>query len=173
MNSGFFEEELFRRCKNNDSDSKATAGVLLGALESMGILSDDPRLSPLMEALREIQGKCTAKICSINNIKLDYNQFTKVVNTCKCLISDVLEGNVVIPEALVPHMGGARLIEPVFKSKRAAAQFIKSPLYFVGRTLPDDEVVTSDAASESVDASELDENKVKDVVVQINRMKTP
>ena len=98
ITGGFFEEELFRRCKNNDSDSKATAGVLLGALESMGILRDDPRLSPLMEALREIQGRCTGKICSINNIKLDYNQFTKVVNTCKCLISDVLEGNVVIPE---------------------------------------------------------------------------
>ena len=84
------------------------------------------------------------------------------------------EGNVVIPEALVPHMGGARLIEPVFKSKRAAATFVKSPLYFVGRTLPDDEVVTSDAASDStIDASELDEDKVKDVVDQINRMKTP
>ena len=83
------------------------------------------------------------------------------------------EGNVVIPEALVPHMGGARLIEPVAKAKRAAAQFIKSPSYFVGRTLPDDEEVKEDAKSETMDASDLDEEKVKDVVDQINRMKTP
>ena len=98
MNNGIFEEELFRRCKNSDSDSKATSGVLLSSLESMGILSDDPRLTPLIDALKEIQLKSTGKIYSINNIKLDYNQFTKVVKTCKCLISDVLEGNVVIPE---------------------------------------------------------------------------
>ena len=98
MNNGIFEEELFRRCKNSDSDSKATSGVLLSSLENMGILSDDPRLTPLIDALKEIQLKSTGKIYSINNIKLDYNQFTKVVKTCKCLISDVLEGNVVIPE---------------------------------------------------------------------------
>ena len=98
MNGGFFEEELFRRCKNNDSDPKASSGALLSALESMGILHDDPRLLPMMEALKEIQGKSTGKIYSINNIKLDYNQFTQVVKSCKCLISDVLEGNVVIPE---------------------------------------------------------------------------
>ena len=82
------------------------------------------------------------------------------------------EGNVVIPEALVPHMGGARLIEPVAKAKRAAAQFIKSPTYFVGRTLPDDDDQV-DSKSENMDASDLDEEKVKDVVDQINRMKTP
>ena len=82
------------------------------------------------------------------------------------------EGNVVIPEALVPHMGGARLIEPVAKAKRAAAQFIKSPTYFVGRTLPDEEVEV-DAKSENMDASDLDGDKVKDVIDQINRMKTP
>lgn len=75
------------------------------------------------------------------------------------------EGNVVIPEALVPHMGGARLIEPVPKAKRAATQLIKSPTYFVGRTMPDDEEVVKvkeDAASEN-----------QTVVDQINRMKTP
>ena len=75
------------------------------------------------------------------------------------------EGNVVIPEALVPHMGGARLIEPVPKAKRAATQLIKSPTYFVARTMPDDEEVVKvkeDAASEN-----------QTVVDQINRMKTP
>ena len=98
MNNGIFEEELFRRCKKSEGDAKATSGVLLSALESMGILSDDPRLTPVMESLKEIQIKSTGKIYSINNIKLDYNQFTNVVKSCKCLISDVLEGNVVIPE---------------------------------------------------------------------------
>ena len=84
------------------------------------------------------------------------------------------EGDVAIPEALVPHMGGARLIEPVAKAKRAATQFIKSPVYFVGRTLPDEEgVVKEDAKSENMDSSDLDEDKVKDVVDQINRMNTP
>ena len=84
------------------------------------------------------------------------------------------EGNVVIPEALVPHMGGARLIEPLAKAKRAATQFVKSPLYFVGRTLPDEEdVMKENARSENMDTSDLDEDKVKDVVDQINRMKTP
>ena len=98
MNSGFFEEELFRRCKNADTDPKATSGILLSEMEMMGILSDDPRIAPLIEALKEIQLKSAGKIYSINNIKLDYNQFTKVVRTCKCLICDVMEGNVVIPE---------------------------------------------------------------------------
>ena len=98
MNSGFFEEELFRRCKNNEADPKATSGILLSEIEMMGILSDDPRIAPLIEALKEIQLKSGGKIYSINNIKLDYNQFTKVVKTCKCLICDVMEGNVVISE---------------------------------------------------------------------------
>ena len=98
MNSGFFEEELFRRCKKTDTDPKATSGILLSEIEMMGILSDDPRIAPLIEALKEIQLKSVGKIYSINNIKLDYNQFTKVVKTCKCLICDVMEGNVVISE---------------------------------------------------------------------------
>ena len=83
------------------------------------------------------------------------------------------EGNVVIPQALVPHMGGTMLIEPVAKAKRAATQFVKSPVYFVGRTLPDEGAVKEDAKSANMDSSDLDEDKVKDVVDQINRMKTP
>ena len=64
----------------------------------MGILRDDPRLAPLVDGLKEIMKQNPSKIFSINNIHLDYQQFNKVVKSCKCLISDVMEGNVIIPE---------------------------------------------------------------------------
>ena len=43
----------------------------------MGILRDDPRLNPLIEALKKIQKKNPGRIYSINNIKLDFNDFSK------------------------------------------------------------------------------------------------
>ena len=43
----------------------------------MGILRDDPRLKPLIEDLKNIQKKNPGKIYSINNIKLDFNEFSK------------------------------------------------------------------------------------------------
>ena len=45
----------------------------------MGILRDDPRLKPLIEDLKNIQKKNPGKIYSINNIKLDFNEFSKWV----------------------------------------------------------------------------------------------
>ena len=91
-----------------------------------------------------------------------------------CEQQQTAEGHVAIPDALVPFMGGARLIEPVPKSKRAATQLIKSPLYFVGRTLPDEPPTGCEVAAEdSVSASDLDAVKVEHVVDQVNRMKTP
>ena len=64
----------------------------------MGILRDDPRLAPLVDSLKDIMKQNPSKIFSINNIHLEYQQFNMVVKSCKCLISDVMEGNVIIPE---------------------------------------------------------------------------
>ena len=94
-----------------------------------------------------------------------------------CEQQQTAEGHVAVPDALAPFMGGARLIEPVPKAKRPATQLIKSPLYFVARTLPDEPPPKSgeEAAedSDSVDESDLDAVKVKPGVDQVNRMKTP
>ena len=92
------EEELFRQCKENDKDAHANSGKLISVMESMGILRDDPRLSPLVKELRKIQKLKPKEIFSINNIWLDYNNFSKAVKSCKCLISDVFEANIIIPE---------------------------------------------------------------------------
>ena len=43
----------------------------------MGILRNDPRLTPLMETLRMIKRKTFGAIYGIDNIKLDFNQFQK------------------------------------------------------------------------------------------------
>ena len=43
----------------------------------MGILRDDPRLSPLIQTLHAIKRKTFSSIYGIDNIKLDFNQFTK------------------------------------------------------------------------------------------------
>merc|ERR1711970_1180628 len=45
------EEELFNLCKQSENDLKANSGILLRELERMGILRDDPRLSPPCMAL--------------------------------------------------------------------------------------------------------------------------
>ena len=47
------------------------------ALESVGILRDDPRLKPVIEALEEIQMKNPGKIFSITNVNLDMYEFSK------------------------------------------------------------------------------------------------
>ena len=47
------------------------------ALESMGILRGDPRIKPVIDALENIKKKNPRKIYSINNINLDFNEFTK------------------------------------------------------------------------------------------------
>ena len=64
----------------------------------MGILRDDPRLAPLIDSLKKLQKEDPTRIFSINNIWLDFVQFSQVVQSCKCLISDTLEGNIIIPE---------------------------------------------------------------------------
>ena len=43
----------------------------------MGILRDDPRIKPVVDTLESIKKKHPGKIYSINNIKLDFNEFTK------------------------------------------------------------------------------------------------
>ena len=43
----------------------------------MGILRDDPRLAPLVTTLKTIRQKTFASLYGIDNIKLDFNQFTK------------------------------------------------------------------------------------------------
>ena len=43
----------------------------------MGILRNDPRLNPLIESLKNIQKKNPGNIYSINNIGLDFNEFSK------------------------------------------------------------------------------------------------
>ena len=43
----------------------------------MGILRDDPRLAPLVATLKTIRQKTFPSIYGIDNIKLDFNQFTK------------------------------------------------------------------------------------------------
>ena len=46
-------------------------------LERMGILQDDPRLSPLMETLQTIRKKTFSSLYGIDNIKLEFTQFNK------------------------------------------------------------------------------------------------
>ena len=47
------------------------------ALESMGILRDDPRIRPIIDTLEAMKKRFPGKIYSINNIKLDYNEFRR------------------------------------------------------------------------------------------------
>jgi hypothetical protein len=70
-------EELFNHCKAKESDLKANSGMLLQELEKLGILRDDPRLSPLIQALQAIKKKTFSVIYGIDNLKLDFNQFSK------------------------------------------------------------------------------------------------
>ena len=89
------EEEIFNWCKAGENDVKASSGILLRVelyalgdqfelifvllkeLEQMGILQDDPRLSPLIDTLKTIPKKTFSSLYGIDNIKLDFNQFTK------------------------------------------------------------------------------------------------
>merc|ERR1719317_676199 len=92
------EEELFNHCKHNETDLKANSGILLRELERMGILRDDPRLFPLIDTLKTIPKKTFSSLYGIDNIKLDFNQFTKVIKKCTVLISQAFKGQFVVPE---------------------------------------------------------------------------
>lgn len=92
------EEELFNRCKIAEHDSKANSGILLRELEGMGILRDDPRLAPLVTTLYAIKQKTFSSFYGIDNIKLDFNQFTKVIKQSTVLISKAFKGQFVVPE---------------------------------------------------------------------------
>jgi len=92
------ENELFCHCKGKENDSKANSGILLQELEKVGILRDDPRLSSLIQALQAIKKKTFSVIYGIDNIKLDINQFNKVIKKSGLLISKVFRGQLVIPE---------------------------------------------------------------------------
>jgi len=92
------EEELFNHCKQQENDLKANSGMLLRELERMGILRDDPRLAPLVATLKTIRTKTFPSIYGIDNIKLDFNQFTKVIKQSTVLISKAFKGQFVIPE---------------------------------------------------------------------------
>ena len=43
----------------------------------MGILKDDPRLKPVIDELKTIKKKNPGRIYSINNVKLDFIEFSK------------------------------------------------------------------------------------------------
>jgi len=92
------EEEVFNQCKAADNDMKANSGVLLRELEKMGILRDDPRLSPLIQTLNTIRKKTFSSLYGIDNIKLDFNQFTKVIKQSTVMISKAFKGHFVVPE---------------------------------------------------------------------------
>jgi len=92
------EEELFNQCKISEHDLKANSGTLLRELERMGILRDDPRLSPLVSTLKTIRQKTFASLYGIDNIKLDFTQFTKVIKQSTVLISKAFKGQFVVPE---------------------------------------------------------------------------
>merc|ERR1719222_348131 len=64
----------------------------------MGILRTDPRLTPLMETLRMIKRKTFGAIYGIDNIKLDFNQFQKVIKPSIVIIVKAFKGQLVIPE---------------------------------------------------------------------------
>merc|ERR1711970_53066 len=92
------EEELFNLCKQSENDMKANSGILLRELERMGILRDEPRLSPLMDTLQTIRKKTFSSLYGIDNIKLDFTQFNKVIKQCTVLISKAFKGQLVVPE---------------------------------------------------------------------------
>jgi len=72
----------------------ADSGRLLRELASMGILRDDPRLATLIETLKGVPQSCSG----IDNIKLDYQLFSKLIQQSKSLISKTFKGGLVIPE---------------------------------------------------------------------------
>jgi len=92
------EEELFNHCKQSENDLKANSGILLRELERMGILRDDPRLYPLIDTLKTIRKKTFSSLYGIDNIKLDFNQFTRVIKQSTVLISKAFKGQFVVPE---------------------------------------------------------------------------
>jgi len=92
------EEQLFHHCKLAELDTKANSGVLLRELERMGILRSDPRLAPMINTLKMIRNKTVSSLYGIDNIKLDSNQFSKVIRQSKVLISKAFKGQLVIPE---------------------------------------------------------------------------
>jgi len=92
------EQELFNHCKVQESDAKANSGILLRELEKMGILRTDPRLEPLIETLKMIKRKTFGAIYGIDNIKLDFNQFQKVIKPSIVILVKAFKGQLVIPE---------------------------------------------------------------------------
>merc|ERR550534_1225891 len=92
------EQELFNHCKVQETDAKANSGILLRELEKMGILRTDPRLEPLIETLKMIKRKTFGAIYGIDNIKLDFNQFQKVIKPSIVIIVKAFKGQLVIPE---------------------------------------------------------------------------
>jgi len=92
------EEELFNHCKHNETDLKANSGILLRELERMGILRDDPRLFPLIDTLKTIRKKTFSSLYGIDNIKLDFPQFSRVIKQSTVLISKAFKGQFVVPE---------------------------------------------------------------------------
>jgi glutaminase len=93
------EQDLFGLCKGKSEDKKADAGLFLRLLGKCGILRSDPRLDPVMEALHTIRKKSLSTIMSgVDHIKLDFNQFRKVIQGSTILISKTFKGQLVIPE---------------------------------------------------------------------------
>jgi len=93
------EQELFVFCKAKESDTKADAGKLMQELTNMGILRDDPRLKPVMDALHQHKKKSfRSLIGGIETIKLDLNKFKSVIAGSMVLISKAFKGQLCIPD---------------------------------------------------------------------------
>ena len=87
QSSTHFDKEVFRRSKDSDFDETASLKKCLEDLQSCGILQDDPRLRPILNELKV--GEDT---------RLNFHEFSSILGKCKMFITNVLEGNVVIPE---------------------------------------------------------------------------
>jgi len=91
------EKTLFSNCAL--SENEASSGALLMEFESLGILSDDPRLKPLINELENLRKNGKAgKSHSIYDINLSRKDFSKVVKKSSILVSDVAKRNFVIPK---------------------------------------------------------------------------
>ena len=92
QSSAHFDMEVFRRSKDSDADETASLKKCLEDLQSCGILQDDPRLRPILNELK-VKNPMIGQ-----DTRLNFHEFSSILGKCKMFITNVLEGNVVIPE---------------------------------------------------------------------------
>jgi len=106
-----FEQEIFSSLKQLPTDPAVNSGRLFEELEKRGILRSDPRLTPVTTILKNIflerldsvegvEGCPTSNFDpeSIENIKLDFSQFQKVIKPSIVLIDKAFKGRLVVPD---------------------------------------------------------------------------